>query len=79
MSNHIDKPKQILLALSTQMVSELDSLSKSRQVSRLALIRRYLRHQIDDELKSLEAYLSEAKRGKRTHALLQERLNESDW
>lgn len=79
MSNHIDKPKQILLALSTQMLSELDSLSKSRQISRLALIRRYLRLQIDDELKSLEAYLNEAKRGKRTHLLLQERLKESDW
>jgi metal-responsive CopG/Arc/MetJ family transcriptional regulator len=79
MSNHIDKPTQILLALPTQMVSELDSISKSRQVSRSSLIRRFLRHQIDDELKSLETYLNEAKRNKRTHVLLQERLKESDW
>ena len=79
MSNHIDKHTQILLALPAQMVSELNSIAKSRQISRLALIRRYLRLQLDDELKSLEAYLNEAKRGKRTHALLQERLKESDW
>lgn len=79
MSNHIDKPTQILLALPAQMVSELDSIAKSRQVSRISLIRRFLRYQIDDELKSLEAYLNEAKCVKRTHALLQERLKESDW
>lgn len=79
MSNHIDKPTQILLALPTQMVSELNSIAKSRQVSRISLIRRFLRHQIDDELKSLETYLNEAKRNKRTHVLLQERLKESEW
>jgi len=79
MSNHIDKPTQILLSLPLQMVSELDTIAQSRQVSRLSLIRRYLRHQIDEELKSLEAYLQNTKRCKRTHLLLQGKLKDQEW
>jgi len=79
MSNHIDKPAQILLSLPLQMVSELDTIAQSRQVSRLSLIRRYLRHQIDEELKSLEAYLENSKRASRTHLFLREKLRDEEW
>mgnify|MGYP000042658554 CR=1 FL=1 len=79
MSNHIDKPTQILLSLPLQMVSELDTIAKSRQVSRISLIRRFLQLQISEELKSLEAYLENIKRSKRNHLLLQDHLKDKEW
>jgi hypothetical protein len=79
MSIYKEPPIQIRLLIPKQMLSELDSIARSRQVSRLSLIRRFLRHQIDDELKSLEAYLNEAKRSDRTHRLLKQHLDDKDW
>jgi metal-responsive CopG/Arc/MetJ family transcriptional regulator len=78
MSIHIQDPTQILLHLPKQMVSELDSIAKSRQVSRTALIRWFLSHQIIEELKSLEVHLENTKRCKRTHTLLQNHLKDKE-
>jgi metal-responsive CopG/Arc/MetJ family transcriptional regulator len=78
MSIHIQDPTQILLHLPKQMVSELDSIAKSRQVSRTALIRWLLQHQIIEELKSLEVHLENTKRCKRTNMLLQSHLKDKE-
>ena len=71
MSIHIDQPTQILLVLPKQMVSQLDSIAATRQVSRLALIRRFLRLHIVDELSQLENYFQEVDRRNKTHERLQ--------
>lgn len=79
MSIHKEPPIQIRLLIPEQMVAELDTIAQSRQVSRLALIRRFLRLQIDNELKSLEAHLENINRSKKTHRLLQEHLKGQEW
>jgi metal-responsive CopG/Arc/MetJ family transcriptional regulator len=78
MSIHIEDPTQILLHLPRQMLSELDSIAKSRQVSRTALIRWFLSHQIQEELKSLEVHLENTRRCKKTHLLLQDHLKDKE-
>jgi metal-responsive CopG/Arc/MetJ family transcriptional regulator len=79
MSIHKEPPIQIRLLIPAQMVSELDTIAQSREVSRLSIIRRFLRHQIDEELKSLSTYLENSKRYSRTHLLLQEKLRDQEW
>lgn len=79
MSIHRQHPKQIRLLLPEQMVSELDCIAASREVSRLALIRRFLRLQIDDELSQLETYFQEVDRRNKTHERLQEHLSDNEW
>jgi metal-responsive CopG/Arc/MetJ family transcriptional regulator len=79
MSIHRDSPKQIRLLIPQQMVRELDSIAASRQLSRLAIIRRFLRMQIDEELSQLETYFEEVDRRNRTHERLQEHLSDNEW
>lgn len=79
MSDHIEKPAQILLVLPEEMVSQLNSIAASRQISRLALIRRFLRLQIDSELSQLETYFQEVDRREKVHERLQEHLTDSEW
>jgi ferritin len=79
MSIHIQDPTKILLHLPRQIVSELDTIAKSRQISRVALIRWFLTHQIQEEMKSLETHLENTKRCKRTHLLLQGHLKDKEW
>ena len=79
MSVHQQEPFQIRLLLPKEMVSELDSIASSRRVSRLALIRRFLQLQIEDEFSQLESYFAEVDKRKRTHARLQEHLEDSEY
>lgn len=79
MSVHKQEPFQIRLLLPKEMVSELDSIAASRRISRLALIRRFLQLQIDDEFNQLETYFAEAERRNKTHARLQEHLKNSEY
>lgn len=79
MSINAKQITQIRLLLPKEMVSELDTIAASRQVSRLSLIRFFLRHQIDHELSQLDAYFKDVDRRRRTHARLQEHLSENEW
>lgn len=78
MSVQTDKTSQIRLLIPTEMVKELDTIAISRSMSRLALIRYFLRHQIDQELSELDSYLSQVERRKQTHQRLQEHLSERE-
>jgi len=78
MSTQTDKTSQIRLLIPIEMVKELDTIAISRSMSRLALIRYFLRHQIDQELSELDSYLSQVERRKQTHQRLQEHLSERE-
>lgn len=69
---------QIRLLIPTEMVRELDTIASSRDMTRLALIRYLLRHQIDSELGQLESYLETVDRRKQTHQRLQEYLSDRE-
>lgn len=69
---------QIRLLIPTEMVHELDTIATSRDMTRLALIRYLLRHQIDSELGQLESYLENVDRRKQTHQRLQEYLSDRE-
>lgn len=69
---------QIRLLIPTEMVRELDTIATSRDMTRLALIRYLLRHQIDSELGQLESHLEAIERRKQTHLRLQEYLSDRE-
>lgn len=56
---------QLRVLLEASWISELDSLAKSRFLSRLGLIRFYLRSKMDEELTNLEEFFQaqETRRG----------------
>lgn len=78
MSIHKKPITQIRLLIPTEMLHELDTIAKSRDMNRLALIRYFLRHQIDQELGQLESYLQGISRRKKTHKQLQEHLSDKE-
>jgi hypothetical protein len=69
---------QLRLLIPSEMVEELDTIATSRDTTRLALIRLYLRNQIDQELSQLEIYFQERDRKDRTHRRLQQHLSDRE-
>ena len=62
---------QIRLLVPKEWVQELDTLAKSRFLTRLGLIRFYLRSQMDQDLQQLADVLQERQDLKNTHRSLQ--------
>ena len=53
------KSSQLLLLLPSDWIEELDLLAESRFISRLQLIRSYLRHKMDEDLSQHAEHLRE--------------------
>ncbi len=76
----IKKPKftQLRLLLEPDWISDLDTLARSRRITRLALIRMYLKAKIDEELLSLDAFLQHQESLKATKRKLDKYLHDHD-
>ena len=61
---------QIRLLIPRDWVAELDDLAASRFLTRLGLIRFYLRNQMDQDLNQLEEVLHQREKLQRTHSSL---------
>lgn len=70
--------QQIRLLLPATMVNELNTIAASREISRLALIRFFLRNQINQELDELQNYLDAAESRKQTQQQLQDLLKKHE-
>jgi len=70
---------QLLLLLPHDWIAQLDSLARSRNLSRLALIRLFLRLQMDSELAQLSAHFKQQDEQRRTHKRLNSYLSERDY
>lgn len=74
---------QIRLLIPQEMMKELDTLAKVKLMTRLALIRRYLREQIDHDLSQLNDHFKrrdELKLAKeRTENWIQQRQSKDEW
>lgn len=57
---------QIRLLIPKEWLDELTSLAKGRYMSRLSLIRTYLRNQMDEELRQLEDHFAARERQRAT-------------
>ena len=77
----IKKPKftQLRLLLEPDWISDLDTLARSRRITRLALIRMFLRAKIDEELLSLNAFLQHQESLKATKRKLDKYLHDHDY
>ena len=65
---------QLRLLLPQEMISELDTLARSCFVSRLSLIRFYLRTMIDKDLTDLSEHFNQRKQFEITREKLNEKL-----
>jgi hypothetical protein len=72
------KPRtaQLRLLLPQDWIAELDNLAASRFLTRLGLIRFYLRLQMDDDLSQLAEHYKQTEENKRTHQRLSRHLQD---
>ena len=70
---------QLLLSLPREWVGQLDALAKSRNVTRISLIRLFLRLQMDSELAQLAAHFKQQDEHRRTFRELNSHLNDRDF
>ncbi len=76
MSKPRSKTAQIRLLLPAEWLPELDNLAASRFLSRLGLIRFYLRIKMDEELATLADHFKKTEQNKATHQRLSQRIND---
>ncbi len=67
--------RQLRLLLPAEWVADLDSIAASKFVSRLALIRQYLRECADRDLQSLKAQFEMLEQFKSVRTKINERAN----
>jgi hypothetical protein len=77
----IKKPKftQLRLLLEPDWISDLDTLARSRRITRLALIRMFLKAKIDEELLSLDAFFQHQESLKATKRKVDKYLDDHDY
>ena len=70
---------QIRLLIDPQWIKELDAIAASRHISRLSLIRAYLREKIDQELSQLTEHFRQRDQLQRTRKRLEQHLEDQEW
>lgn len=72
------KNAQLRLLLPPDWISELDDLAASRFLTRLGLIRFYLRAQMNEDLSRLAEHFRETDEHRKTHQRLQRHLQDQE-
>jgi hypothetical protein len=67
------------MILNREIQEQLDLLARSRRITRLALIRMFLKAKIDEELLSLDAFLQQQESLRATKRKLDKYLHERDY
>jgi hypothetical protein len=70
---------QLRLLLNPEWIPELDTLARARYLSRLGLIRYFLRLKMDEELASYQEFLNSKEARKTTKSKLDAYLDEKDF
>ena len=78
MAKEKTKITQLRLLLPKTWISELDNLAASRFLTRLGLIRFYLRSQMNEDLAQLSEHFKAEEERKRTHRRLSTHLDDLD-
>ena len=77
------KPKskitQLRLLLPEEWLPELDNLAATRFLTRLGLIRFYLRSQMNDDLANLAEHFKQTQEQRKTHKTIQQRRQDKEW
>jgi len=78
MKNVKSKTKQLRLLLPEEWISELDSLAASRFLSRLGLLRFYIKAGMSEDFSKLAEHFKLDEQHKRTHQRLQGHLRDRE-
>ena len=78
MTNQKPNIKQICLLIPEDWVTELDNLAATRFLSRLGLIRFYLRTQMNEELSHLSEHFKQVEQNKRTNQSIETFLHDHE-
>jgi hypothetical protein len=78
MKNAKLKTKQLRLLLPEEWVPELDSLAASRFLTRLGLLRFYIKAGMTDDFSKLAEHFKQSKENKRAHQRLQSHLQDRE-
>jgi hypothetical protein len=77
------KPKskitQLRLLLPEEWLPELDNLAATRFLTRLGLIRFYLRSQMNDDLANIAEHFKQTQEQRKTHKTIQQRRQDREW
>jgi hypothetical protein len=76
MSKQKAKTAQIRLLLPEDWIPELNNLAASRFLTRLGLIRFFLRAKMDEELATLADHFKQTEQNRRTHQQLSRKLDD---
>ena len=76
MSRQKTKIAQIRLLLPADWIPELDNLAASRFLTRLGLIRFFLRSKMDAELATLAEHFKQTEQNKLTHQRIAQKIND---
>lgn len=79
MSLQKERYRQLRLLIAPDWISDLDTLARSRRITRLALIRLFLKAKIDEELLSLDTFLQHQESLKATKRKLDKYLHDHDY
>jgi len=77
--SHKERYSQLRLLIKPEWIEDLDTLARSRHLTRLALIRMFLKAKIDEELLSLDAFLQQQESLKATKTRLDKYLHDHDY
>jgi|688.fasta_scaffold803739_1 hypothetical protein len=70
---------QLRLLINPEWIPELDTLARARHLTRLGIIRHFLRLQIDDALASYQEFLNAKEARRATKTKLDAYLDEKDF
>ncbi len=79
MSKPKSKITQLRLLLPEEWVPELDNLAATRFLTRLGLLRFFIRSKMDEELANLAEHFKQTEQQRKTHKQLQQRRQDSEW
>ena len=73
------KITQLRLLLPEDWIPELDNLAATRFLTRLGLIRFYLRAQMNEDLSNLAEHFKETEQHRKTNKRLEQRRQDNEW
>jgi hypothetical protein len=79
MSKPKSKITQLRLLLPEEWVPELDNLAATRFLTRLGLLRFFIRSKMDEELANLAEHFKQTELQRKTHKQLQQRRQDNEW
>jgi hypothetical protein len=73
------KTTQLRLLLPEEWLTEINNLADTRFLSRLGLLRFYIRAGMNEDLSNLAEHFKQTEQQRKTHKQIQQRRQDSEW